>query len=155
MLPTGGRLIGAIHPDASGARLPFPCRAAPCGPLSRASGRGGVRAPAATGSAGRRTLGETPHVASGEGERPSGAARLQATRRPAREGGRIRTRLVAFGRSAHCDLHTISHAHIVEAMAGFLSGLGEAFHPAQFSAAAPAMLNLLLKQGFRLAGQGE
>ncbi len=74
---------------------------------------------------------------------------------PARGGGEIRTRLVAFGRSSHCDLHTISHAHIVEAMLGFLSGLGNAFHPAQFSAPAAAMLNLLLKQGFRLGGSAE
>ena len=73
---------------------------------------------------------------------------------PARGGGEIRTRLVAFGRSPHCDLHTVSHAHIVDAMVGFLSGLGEAFHPVQFSAAAPAMLNLLLKHGFRMAGPG-
>jgi hypothetical protein len=73
----------------------------------------------------------------------------------ARGGGRIRNRLVAFGRSSHCDLHTISHAHIVEAMVGFLSGLGEAFHPVQFHEAAPAMLNLLLKQGFRLPGVEE
>ncbi|HUU61640.1 MAG TPA: hypothetical protein VMX37_04585 [Acidimicrobiia bacterium] len=69
---------------------------------------------------------------------------------PARGGGEIRTRLVAFGRSPHCDLHTISHAHIVEAMVGFLSGLGEAFRPVQFHEAAPAMLSLLIKDGFRL-----
>lgn len=69
---------------------------------------------------------------------------------PARGGGQIRTRLVAFGRASRCDLHTISHAHIVEAMTGFLSGLDEAFQPIQFSEAAPAMLNLLLKHGFRL-----
>lgn len=69
---------------------------------------------------------------------------------PGRGGGEIRTRLVAFGRSSHCDLHTISHAHIIEATAGFLSGLGRVFHPVQFSAPAPAMLNLLLKHGFRL-----
>lgn len=74
---------------------------------------------------------------------------------PARGGGQIRTRLVAFGRSPYCDLHTISHAHIVEAMVGFLSGLEEAFHPIQFSEAGPAMVNLLLKQGFRLVGPGE
>jgi hypothetical protein len=74
---------------------------------------------------------------------------------PARGGGEIRTRLVAFGRSPYCDLHTISHAHIVEAMAGFLSGLGRAFHPVQFSAPAPAMLSLLMKHGFRLAGPPE
>lgn len=69
---------------------------------------------------------------------------------PGREGGQIRTRLVAFGRSPHCNLHTISHTHIVEAMVGFLAGLGEAFHPVQFHEAAPAMLNLLVKHGFRL-----
>jgi hypothetical protein len=69
---------------------------------------------------------------------------------PARGGGQIRTRLVAFGRSPHCDLHTIAHAHIVEAMVGFLSGLDEALQPAQFHEAAPAMLNLLVKDGFRL-----
>ena len=69
---------------------------------------------------------------------------------PGRGGGQIRTRLVAFGRSAHCDLHTISHAHMVEAMTGFLSGLGDAFHPVQFYEAAPAMLSLLVKHGFRL-----
>lgn len=74
---------------------------------------------------------------------------------PYRGGGQIRTRLVAFGRSPRCDLHTISHAHIVEATVGFLSGLDEAFEPAQFSQAGPAMLSLLLKQGFRLAGSGE
>jgi len=70
---------------------------------------------------------------------------------PARGGGQIRTRLVAFGRSPYCDLHTVSHAHIIEAMVGFLSGLGEALQPAQFHETAPAMLNLLVKQGFRLA----
>jgi hypothetical protein len=69
---------------------------------------------------------------------------------PARAGGEIRTRLVAFGRSGHCDLHTISHAHIVEAMVGLLSGLGDALRPVQFHEAAPAMLNLLVKDGFRL-----
>ncbi len=74
---------------------------------------------------------------------------------PARGGGQIRTRLVAFGRSPHCNLHTISHAHIVEAMVGFLSGLGEAFQPVQFPEAAPAMLNLLLKHGFRLTRPAE
>jgi len=74
---------------------------------------------------------------------------------PARGGGQTRTRLVAFGRSPRCDLHTISHAHIVEAIVGFLSGLGEAFHPVQFHEAAPAMLSLLVKHGFHLAGPAE
>jgi hypothetical protein len=74
---------------------------------------------------------------------------------PSRGGGQIRTRLVAFGRSPRCDLHTISHAHIVEAMIGFLSGLGDALHPVQFHEAAPAMLSLLAKDGFRLVGPEE
>jgi len=72
-----------------------------------------------------------------------------------RGGGEIRTRLVAFGRSSRCDLHTISHAHIVETMAGFLSGSGGAFHPVQFSAPAAAMLSLLMKHGFRMTVRPE
>jgi hypothetical protein len=69
---------------------------------------------------------------------------------PARGGGDIRTRLVAFGRSPHCDLHTISHTHIVETMLGFFAGTEEAFKPVQFRDPAPAMLSLLLKSGFEV-----
>lgn len=75
-------------------------------------------------------------------------------RAPARGGGTIRVRLVAFGRSNVTNLHTIGHAHVVSTMMGFLSGLDSAFHPVQFSAPAPAMLNLLLKTGFTIAREG-
>jgi len=71
-------------------------------------------------------------------------------RGPARGGGEIRARLVAFGRSRHCDLHTISHTHIVETMLAYLSGLDEAFRPVQFRDPAPAMLSLLHKVGFQI-----
>ncbi|MCJ7724892.1 MAG: hypothetical protein MUP76_00680, partial [Acidimicrobiia bacterium] len=70
---------------------------------------------------------------------------------PARGGGRIRTRLVAFGRSPHNDLHTISHTHIIETMLGFFEGTGDAFRPVQFRDPAPAMLSLLLKAGFEVS----
>jgi len=69
---------------------------------------------------------------------------------PARGGGSIRTRLVAFGRSPYSDLHTISHTHIVETMLGFFEGTGDAFKPVQFRDPAPAMLSLLLKTGFEV-----
>ena len=61
-------------------------------------------------------------------------------------------RLVAFVRAPENDLHTITHAHIVNTLVRFFSGEDHAFRPAQFSAAAPAMLNLLLKSGFELKG---
>ncbi len=67
---------------------------------------------------------------------------------PGRGGGRVRSRLVAFGRSADSNLHTISIAHVVNTLLGFFSGLEHAFRPAQFRDPAPALLNLLLKSGF-------
>lgn len=70
---------------------------------------------------------------------------------PGRSGGQIRTRLVAFGRSPVCGLNVISHAHIIEEIIDFLAGLGETYHPLLFQEAAPAMLNLLIKNGFRLS----
>lgn len=69
---------------------------------------------------------------------------------PARGGGTIRVRLVAFGRAPANDLHTITHSHIVNTLLRFFSGEDHAFRPAQFSSPAPAMLNLLLKSGFEL-----
>lgn len=67
---------------------------------------------------------------------------------PARGGGTIRVRLVAFGQAPACDLHTISHTHIVETLLGFFSGLDDALRSVQFRDSAPAMLNLLHKTGF-------
>ncbi len=67
---------------------------------------------------------------------------------PATGGGRIRVRLVAFGRSDVNDLHTISHSHMVTTMLGFFDGLEEALRPVQFRDPAPAFLSLLMKAGF-------
>jgi hypothetical protein len=67
---------------------------------------------------------------------------------PARGGGRVRTRLVAFGRSDHSDLHTISHSHIVSTLLRFFEEHEAAFRPIQFKEPAPAFLRLLLKAGF-------
>jgi len=69
---------------------------------------------------------------------------------PARGGGSIRVRLVAFGRSEHTDLHTISHTHIVETLMRFFTDLEGAFKPIQFRDPAPAMLSLLHKTGFAI-----
>lgn len=66
---------------------------------------------------------------------------------PARGGGSIRVRLVAFGRSPTTDLHTISHTHIVETLMRFFTDMEEAFRPVQFSDPAPAVLSLLRKAG--------
>jgi hypothetical protein len=67
---------------------------------------------------------------------------------PARGGGRVRTRLVAFGRSDRSDLHTISHSHIVSTLLRFFEEHEAAFRPIQFKEPAPAFLRLLLKAGF-------
>jgi hypothetical protein len=67
---------------------------------------------------------------------------------PGRGGGRVRTRLVAFGRSRHSDVNTIALGHIVTTMLGFFEEHEEAFRPMQFREPAPAFLSLLLKAGF-------
>lgn len=69
---------------------------------------------------------------------------------PARGGGSIRVRLVAFGRAPATDLHTITHTHIVETVMGFFTEMEDAFKPVQFSDPALAMLNLLRKTGFEV-----
>jgi hypothetical protein len=68
----------------------------------------------------------------------------------ARGGGRVRTRLVAFGRSDHSDLATISLSHIVTTMLGFFHRYEDAFRPINFKEPAPAFLRLLLKAGFEI-----
>lgn len=70
---------------------------------------------------------------------------------PARGGGTIRVRLVAFGRSPVTDLHTMAHSHVVETMLGFFEDMDDAFRPVQFRDAAPAMLSLLRKTGFEVS----
>ena len=70
---------------------------------------------------------------------------------PGRGNGRVRTRLVAFGRSDYNDLHTISHSHIVTTLLGFFQEHEDAFRPIQFKEPAPAFLKLLLKAGFEIS----
>lgn len=74
---------------------------------------------------------------------------------PARGGGTIRVRLVAFGRAPETSLHTISHTHIIETLMGFFAGVDHAFRPVQFRDPAPAMLSLLLKSGFDVSKGGD
>ena len=73
---------------------------------------------------------------------------------PARGGGTVRTRLVAFGRASESSLNVISHTHVVETMMRFFEGHDEAFRPIQFRDPAPAMLSLLLKTGFSVSKAG-
>ena len=67
---------------------------------------------------------------------------------PSRGGGRVRTRLVAFGRNKYSDQNTIALGHIVTTMLNFFEEHEEAFRPIQFREPAPAFLRLLLKSGF-------
>lgn len=70
---------------------------------------------------------------------------------PGRSDGRVRTRLVAFGRSDINDMHTISLSHMVGTMLRFFEEHEEAFRPIQFKEPAPAFLRLLLKAGFDIS----
>lgn len=70
---------------------------------------------------------------------------------PGRANGRVRTRVVAFGRSDHSDLQTISLSHVVQTMLGFFEQYEDAFRPIQFKEPAPAFLRLLLKAGFDIS----
>jgi hypothetical protein len=74
---------------------------------------------------------------------------------PGRDGGLIRVRLVAFGRSNGHQLHAIGHGHIIKAMLGFLSGLDDAFRPVQLREPAPALLALLVKMGYDVVPRTE
>jgi len=77
-----------------------------------------------------------------------GLQRDQVHFSPARGGDRIRTRLVAFGRSKKSDLNTIALGHVIKTMLGFFEEHEDAFRPIQFHEPAPAFLRLLLKAGF-------
>lgn len=67
---------------------------------------------------------------------------------PARSGGQVRTRLVAFGRSDVSNINTVSLTQIFEAMINFMDEFDDVLRPAQFKEPAPAMLRLLAKTGF-------
>ena len=65
-----------------------------------------------------------------------------------RGGARIRTRLVAFGRSPFSNLNTVSLSHMITTLLDFFEEHEDAFRPIQFREPAPAFLSLLLKSGF-------
>jgi hypothetical protein len=65
-----------------------------------------------------------------------------------RGGSRVRTRLVAFGRSPFSNTNTVALGHIVSTMLAFFEDHEDAFRPIQFREPAPAFLSLLLKAGF-------
>ena len=63
---------------------------------------------------------------------------------------KVRTRLVAFGRSPVNDLHTISLTHVFETMIGQFEEYGDALRAAQFKNPAAALIRLLVKTGFEI-----
>lgn len=71
----------------------------------------------------------------------------------ARSGGRVRTRLVAFGQAEATIENIVSLAHVFEQVVGFMDRFGDVLRPAQFSEPAPAMLHLLSKSGFVVRGE--
>ncbi len=77
-----------------------------------------------------------------------GLQRHGVHRAPARGGGAVRTRLVAFGRSRQSNLNTVSISHMITTLLDFFEEHEEAFRPSQFREPAPAFLRLLLKAGF-------
>ena len=67
---------------------------------------------------------------------------------PARGGGEIRTRMVAFGRSESSGPHTIALGHVIESLVHFMEHYDDVLRSAQFREPAPALLRLLVKAGF-------
>ncbi len=70
---------------------------------------------------------------------------------PARGGGTVRTRLVAFGRGEQNTLHVITLTHIITTMLGFFDRFEDALRPVQFKEPATAMMRLLRKTGFQVS----
>jgi len=67
---------------------------------------------------------------------------------PARGGGEIRTRMVAFGRSERSGPHTIALSHVIESLVHFMEHYDDVLRSAEFREPAPALLRLLVKSGF-------
>ena len=67
------------------------------------------------------------------------------SRVPARGGGVVRTRLVAFGQGSETGMHTLNLAHILMKMSAFMELYEDVLKPAQFSETVPAFLRLLAK----------
>lgn len=64
------------------------------------------------------------------------------------QGGDIRTRLVAFGRSEELNINTISLTHMINTSMAYLEDFDDIFRGAQFKEPAPGFLHLLAKTGF-------
>jgi len=84
-----------------------------------------------------------------------GVQRDLSHRAPARTGGIVRTRLVAFGRSPVVSENVVSLGHIISTLLAFFEEHEDAFRPVQFRQSAPAFLRLLLKAGFDVARPAE
>lgn len=69
---------------------------------------------------------------------------------PARGGGEIRTRMVAFGQSVHPGTHTVPIGHVIESLVGFMERYDHVLRSAQFKEPAPALIRLLVKAGFNV-----
>lgn len=70
--------------------------------------------------------------------------------REAPGGATVRTRLVAFGRSETSDIHTVSLAHVFEALGGYLERFEEILRPASYKDPALGLLHLMVKTGLRI-----
>ena len=70
---------------------------------------------------------------------------------PARGGGTVRTRLVAFGQADEVTMNVIPIGVILERSAGTLDSHEELLRSARSSSAAASMLKLIYKSGFRLS----
>jgi hypothetical protein len=70
---------------------------------------------------------------------------------PARGGGTVRTRLVAFGQADQVTMNIIPIAVILERAAGRFDSHEELLRSARSSSAAASMLKLLHKSGFRIS----
>ncbi len=80
----------------------------------------------------------------------AGLQRDGVHRSPARGGGTVRTRLVAFGRWPANTLNIMSLSHVIETMLGFFETFDDALRPVQFKEPAVGFLRLLHKAGFEV-----
>ncbi|MFQ5522889.1 MAG: hypothetical protein ACE5F5_04855 [Acidimicrobiia bacterium] len=70
---------------------------------------------------------------------------------PARGGGTIRTRLVAFGRAPEVTLNTVPIGRILKRLTAIFETHDKVLRSMRFSNPAAATLNLLHKTGFRIS----
>lgn len=68
----------------------------------------------------------------------------------ARGGGKVRTRIVAFGQAEATGLNVISHSHLISTLVGFFEEFDGALRPLHFKEPATGFLRLLAKSGFEI-----